>query len=367
MYCEHFGVNRPPFRITPDTQLFFTGASRGAVLDAMVYAISRGEGIIKVVGEVGSGKTMLCRMLGVSLPDRVEVVYLANPRMAPDDILRAIAFEMRLPLEAGMDRLQVMQVLQQRLLAMHAEDRQVVVFVEEAQGMPLETLEEIRLLSNLETQQHKLLQMVLFGQPELEEKIAVPEIRQLKERITHSFELPPFGARDVRAYLGLRMGAAGYRGPEVFSDRAIRRMVRVSQGLVRRVNILADKALLAAYASGEHRVTGRHVKAAASDSEFSRAGRRSGRRIAVAVGAVAASVAAGALVAANLNTASLSQWLGAGTDDPMVALDAAHTVLKLEAMAEARRPAGARPPVESAPGNGTQVTPRISAGRADGP
>lgn len=367
MYCEHFGVSRPPFRITPDTRLFFTGARRGAILDAMVYAISRGEGIIKVVGEVGSGKTMLCRMLGESLPESVEVVYLANPRMAPDDILRAIAFEMKLPLEAGVDRLQTMQVLQQRLLAMHADDRQVVVFVEEAQGVPLETLEEIRLLSNIETQQHKLLQMVLFGQPELEEKIAVPEIRQLKERITHSFELPPFSARDVRAYLGLRMGAAGYRGPEVFSDRAIRRITRSSQGLVRRVNILADKGLLAAYVSGTHCVTGRHVKAAARDSEFSRPGRRGGWRIGFALGAAAASVAAGALVAAQLNTASQFQWLGAGAENPVAGLAATHPSLPMEAVPEGPRPAGAQPPVESAPEEGTRLTARIPAGRAGGP
>ena len=153
MYCEHFGLEEPPFRITPDTRFFFSGGNRGAVLGGLVYAITRGEGIIKVVGEVGSGKTMLCRMLELGLPPHVEVAYLANPHLRPDDVPQAIAAEMGLPVAAGATRLQVLRILQETLLAKHADGRQVVLFIEEAQGMPLETLEEIRLLSNLETQQ----------------------------------------------------------------------------------------------------------------------------------------------------------------------------------------------------------------------
>lgn len=270
MYYPHFGLKEPPFKITPNTDFFFSGGNRGAVLDALVYAITNGEGIIKVVGEVGSGKTMLCRMLQTILPEKIESIYLANPSVAPEDVLHAIAFELQLKLPKNADRLKVMQVLQAHLLNRHAEGRQVVIFVEEAQGMPLATLEEIRLLSNLETKQDKLLQIVLFGQPELDANLSETHIRQLRERITHSFHLEPLGTKDIGEYLILRLRAAGYHGPHLFSDAAIKKLSSAAEGLARRVNILADKSLLAAFADNVHQVTPKHVKAAIQDSEFGR-------------------------------------------------------------------------------------------------
>ena len=268
MYLEHFGLSRQPFKITPDTTLFYSGSKRGAALGAVKYAIMSGEGIIKVVGEVGSGKTMLCRMLEQVLPEPVEVVYIANPSLAPENILHVVAFELKLPISSDTNRLTVMQLLQQYLLQKHAANRQVVVFVEEAQSMPIETLEEIRLLSNLETNDHKLLQMVLFGQPELDDKLRNPAIRQLKERITHSFYLDPFPRSDIFEYLNFRMRAVGYRGPDIFSQKAANDIEKKSQGLTRRINILADKALLAAYAEGGHGIASYHIKIAARDSDF---------------------------------------------------------------------------------------------------
>jgi MSHA biogenesis protein MshM len=268
LYYPHFGLKEPPFKITPNTDFFYSGANRGAVLDALVYAITNGEGIIKVVGEVGSGKTMLCRMLQTILPERIESIYLANPSVAPEDVLHAIAFELQLKLPKNADRLKVMQQLQAHLLSCHAEGRQVVIFVEEAQGMPLATLEEIRLLSNLETKQDKLLQIVLFGQPELDVNLNETHIRQLRERITHSFHLGPLQTKDIGEYLIFRLRAAGYHGPHLFSDAAIKKLSSSTEGLVRRVNILADKALLAAFADNLYQVTPKHVKAAINDSEF---------------------------------------------------------------------------------------------------
>lgn len=268
MYYDYFGLNQPPFRITPDTSLFFPGGDRGAILEALVYAVKNGEGMVKVVGEVGSGKTMLCRMLEKELPDRVEVVYLANPSLSPENILHAIAFELKLPVQSNTSRLHVMNKLQQYLLERHSQNRQVVVFVEEAQGMPIATLEQIRLLSNLETRQHKLLQIVLFGQPELDQRISHREIRQLRERITYSFYLNPFKADDIREYVNSRLRACGYRSGDAFTRGAVRAIERFSRGLVRRINILADKSLLAAYADNTHQVTTRHVRRAAADSEF---------------------------------------------------------------------------------------------------
>lgn len=268
MYYNHFGLKEPPFKITPNTEVFYTGGKRGAVLDALIYAILNGEGIIKVVGEVGSGKTMLCRMLQTMLPEKIESIYLANPSVAPEDILHAIAFELQLKLPKNADRLKVMQVLQSHLLARHAAGKQVVIFVEEAQGMPLATLEEIRLLSNLETNHDKLLQIVLFGQPELDENLNQTQIRQLRERITHGFNLAPLEPKEIGEYLIFRLRAAGYFGPHLFTKSAINCIASSAQGLVRRVNILADKALLAAFADNVYQVTQKQVRAAIKDSEF---------------------------------------------------------------------------------------------------
>jgi MSHA biogenesis protein MshM len=268
MYYAHFGLKQPPFKITPNTEVFFTGGNRGAVLDALIYAILSGEGIVKVVGEVGSGKTMLCRMLQTQLPSKIESIFLANPSVAPEDVLHAIAFELQLKLPKNADRLKVMQVLQSHLLARHAAGKQVVIFVEEAQGMPLATLEEIRLLSNLETKHDKLLQIVLFGQPELDENLNQTNIRQLRERITHSFNLTPLKPQEIGEYLIFRLRAAGYFGPHLFTQAAINKIAASAQGLVRRVNILADKSLLSAFAANEYQVTPKHVKAAILDSEF---------------------------------------------------------------------------------------------------
>ena len=269
MYYAFFGLKQPPFRITPDTDFFFEGGNRGAVLEALTYAITQGEGIVKVTGEVGSGKTMLCRVLQARLPASVETVYLANPSVSAEEILHAIAFELQLALPRDAGRLEVMHALNEYLLAKHAEHKQVVVFVEESQSMPIATLEEIRLLSNLETKQHKLLQIVLFGQPELDDNLRKTEIRQLRERITHSFSLAPLGAEEVREYLAFRLQAAGYHGPDLFPPRVIGYIARTTGGLTRRINIVADKALLSAFAENTHNVGLKHVRAAVADSEFS--------------------------------------------------------------------------------------------------
>ena len=288
MYHEFYGLKQAPFKITPDTRLFFPGGSRGEILEALVYAISSGEGIVKVVGEVGSGKTMLCRMLEVRLPDQVEIVYLPNPSLTPEDILHNIALEMGVKVDPAANRIHVMQDLHQCLLERHADNRRVVVFVEEAQAMPLETLEEIRLLSNLETQQDKLLQIVLFGQPELDRNLNVRSIRQLRERITHSFSLPPLTGDDVKQYVRFRLNAVGYRGPDMFEQSAYKAIAGASRGLTRRVNILADKSLLAAFAENTHSVSKRHVRKAIADSEMKAAGDGLARRVLPVAATVAA-------------------------------------------------------------------------------
>jgi len=268
MYEEYFGLERPPFKISPDTSMFFEGGKRGDILEALVYAIHRGEGIIKVVGEVGSGKTMLCRMLQLRLPKSVEIIYIANPSVSAEDILFVIANEMGLPAAKDASKHEVVNMLQEYLLQRHIEDKQVVLFIEEAQGMPLDTLEEIRLLSNLETDQHKLLQIILFGQPELDENLAKKSIRQLRERITHGFDLSPLTPDEIHQYLNFRIRQVGYTGPELINSRLAKNVARYSNGLLRRINIIADKILLSAYAEGTHSLTRRHVIKAVNDSAF---------------------------------------------------------------------------------------------------
>ncbi|HKW38594.1 MAG TPA: AAA family ATPase [Burkholderiales bacterium] len=291
MYLEHFGLKEAPFRITPHTDFFFQGANRGATLDALLYAITNDEGIVKVSGEVGSGKTMLCRVLMERLPATVETIYLANPSLSRDEILLAIGDELKVQLEE--DRAtRVIRSLQEHLLRLFGQGRRVVVLIDEAHAMPDESLEEIRLLSNLESNRHKLLQIVLFGQPELDEHLDTAEMRQLKERITHSFRLEPLVRGDIDSYVDFRMRAAGYRGPKVFTREAISDIARASQGLTRRINILADKSLLAAFAAGTHAVTAVEVKRAVRDSEFYRARGRT-QKLRIGVAALAAGLVLG--------------------------------------------------------------------------
>jgi len=268
MYENYFGLKRPPFKISPDTSLFFKGGKRGDILGALVYAIHRGEGIIKVVGEVGSGKTMLCRMLQLKLPKSVEIIYIANPSVSSEDILFVIAHELELPTTKDASKHEVVNLLQDYLLQRHIENKQVVLFIEEAQGMPLDTLEEIRLLSNIETDQHKLLQIILFGQPELDENLSKKSIRQLRERITHNFNLSPLTAAEIHKYLNFRMREVGYAGPELVTLSLAKKVAQYSRGLLRRINIIGDKILLSAFAEGTHNLTSRHVITAVNDCAF---------------------------------------------------------------------------------------------------
>ncbi len=269
MYLEHFGLTEPPFRITPHTDFFFSGGNRGATLDALIYAITHDEGIVKVSGEVGSGKTMLCRVLMERLPATVTIIYLANPSLSREDILYAIADELQLEIPENARAALVLRMLQERLIKSYSEGRQIVVLIDEAHAMPVETLEEIRLLSNLESNRNKLLQLVLFGQPELNDVLSRPDMRQLKERITHNFMLEPLIRDDVASYIDFRMRAAGYKGPNVFMPEAIRAIASTSLGLTRRINILADKALMAAFATGSHQVSNEQMSVAIKDCDFS--------------------------------------------------------------------------------------------------
>jgi len=267
MYLEHFGLSEPPFRITPVTEFFFSGANRGEILDALIYSISEIEGIVKVSGEVGSGKTMLCRMLLEKLPGHIEPIYLANPSLSREEMLYAIADGLGLNITDERVGI-IMQNIQNKLEEKAREGKRVVVLVDEAHAMPPDTLEELRLLYNLQTGNAKLLQLILFGQPELNTKLDQPNMRQLKDRIVHHFNMQPLSRDIIENYLMFRMRAASYRGPHIFSLDAVKLIASASNGLMRRVNILADKSLLAAFVEDTHSIEARHVRAAMRDSEL---------------------------------------------------------------------------------------------------
>lgn len=278
MYLEHFGLDEPPFRITPVTVFFFSGANRGEILDALIYSLSEAEGIVKVSGEVGSGKTMLCRMLLERLPEHVETIYLANPSLSREEMLYAIADALGLSIDGKRVGI-VMHSIQNKLEEKAREGKRVVVLVDEAHAMPLDTLEELRLLYNLQVGNDKLLQIILFGQPELNAKLDQPNMRQLKDRIVHHFHMQPLSRNALESYLMFRMRAAGYRGPDIFSPNAIKLIADASNGLMRRINILADKSLLSAFVEDTHNIEVRHVQAAMRDSELKPARSLPGKKL----------------------------------------------------------------------------------------
>lgn len=365
MYYDHFGLKQAPFKITPNTDFFFSGANRGPVLEALIYAITHGEGIVKVTGEVGSGKTMLCNMLQNRLPENVESVYLANPSVGPEEVLHAIAFELQLGLDRKADHLEVMHALQAYLVQRHADGKRIVVFIEESQSMPLATLEEIRLLSNLETRSEKLLQIVLFGQPELDDNLRRPNIRQLRDRIAHSFRLEPLKDEEVRDYLAFRLRAAGYRGPDLFSPTVSRQIAKASSGLTRRVNLIADKALLAAFSENTHTLTTKHIEAALRDSEFGSqlASRSFGRLPALAVAGIA-------LVAGAGIGAALYAFLGNPPQPPAqsAAPEAAKpAVATLQGAAPAAGPAQSASAPAEAPAAAPKPEPAPAAAKSPSP
>lgn len=365
MYLEYFGLNTRPFRITPDTEFFYPGCRRGEILDALLYAVSSGEGIVKVVGEVGSGKTMLCRVLETRLPDDVDSMHVLNPNLGRDEMLHTIAEELDIQVPANERAGNIIRLLRERLIGAHAAGRQVVLFIDEAQAMPLDTLEEVRLLSNLETDTHKLLQIVLLGQPELDRNLALPRTRQIRERITHSFNLPPMTREVVREYVMFRMRAAGYRGPDPFSEEAIKLIATASRGITRLINILADKALLAAFAADVHCVGKTHVSAAIRDTDPEhvqdvRSGWSSGRGASV-VAALIAATALGVLmthiVMKNDNGALVPQArAAAGKSGPVELLAATEAEPRRDVIVDGVAPESeSRPPLASDPGIAPQA------------
>lgn len=267
VYLDYFGLTEMPFGITPDTSFTFLTRSHQEALNTLVLALDGGEGFVKITGEVGTGKSHLCRRILKLQPEGSCSAYLPNPRISPSTLMLALAGELGVAAATPSDDYQLLQEINRALLSSAAEGKRVLVCIDEAQAMPLETLEALRLLSNLETEKRKLLQIVLFGQPELDTKLAQPAVRQLLQRIAFHYRLGGIDRREVGNYLAHRLRVAGYRGDGIFSPAAARALHHASQGRPRLVNILAHKSMLAVYGEGQRQVRVRHVRRAVADTE----------------------------------------------------------------------------------------------------
>jgi MSHA biogenesis protein MshM len=266
MYRQHFGLRELPFGITPDTSYFFTSAHSQEALNTLLVAARSGEGFIKITGEVGTGKTLLCRQFLATVGERFVTAYIPNPYLEPRTLMLALADELEVTLERDVDQHQLLKSITHKLMQLAADDKQVVLCLDEAQAIPIESLEALRLLTNLETEKRKLLQIVLFGQPELNRHLEVESIRQLAQRITFHYHLGALSRDDLDFYLAHRLRVAGYTGSRLFSQAAVRRMFAASKGIPRLVNILAHKSLMLAYGEGRQQVEKKHVAVAALDT-----------------------------------------------------------------------------------------------------
>jgi MSHA biogenesis protein MshM len=269
VYLQHLGLREPPFGITPDSSFFYACESSQEALNTLLVASANGEGFIKVTGEVGTGKTLLCRKFLATLDDGWASAYIPNPNLEPRTLLLALAEELGVKLDGGLDQHHLVKALNLALLDFARQKRRVVVCLDEAQAMPLESLEALRLLTNLETEKRKLVQVILFGQPELDERLAHPSIRQLRQRITFQHHMGTLTREETDHYLAHRLAVAGYSGERVFSRSAVRAIYRASRGVPRLINILANKAIMLAYGEGTRRIEARHARAAASDTPAS--------------------------------------------------------------------------------------------------
>lgn len=264
MYYDFFGFREPPFSIAPDPRYLYLSARHKEALAHLMYGVEGQGGFIVITGEVGTGKTTVCRCFIENAPEYVDIALILNPRLSARELLSAICDELAIAHEPEASIKILVDAINRDLLKAHAEGRHKVLIIDEAQNLSAEVLEQLRLLTNLETAEKKLLQIVLLGQPELQSVLALPELRQLNQRVTARYHLDAIDRSELPAYLHCRMSVAGLRG-EVFTSGVIRYLYRASKGLPRLINLIADRALLGAYSEGEHQIIGRHIRQAAKE------------------------------------------------------------------------------------------------------
>ena len=268
MYEQHFGLRELPFSLTPDTDYFYSYSGHQEALNVLLVALRMGEGFIKVTGEIGTGKTLICRKLLNTLSDEGMVTaYIPNPFLTPTALRYSLAEELAIVFPRNIGQHRVLKLINEELIRLKGAGKKVVLLLDEAQALPRESLEAIRLLTNLETEKSKLLQVVLFGQPELDEHLDQPSARQLKQRITFSYHLKPLTRAGVVGYLEHRLAVAGYQGTTLFRAKALNLLYSGSGGIPRLINILAHKSLLAAYGEAAEQIAPLHVQRAVVDTE----------------------------------------------------------------------------------------------------
>lgn len=267
MYLAHFGLGQLPFGLTPNTGFFFGLVPHVEALQVLQMALEGGEGFIKVTGEVGTGKTLICRKLLNDLPSQYQSAYLPNPYLTPDELRWALAAELGLKCQTGLDQRQLTLWITKRLLALSMKGLRVVLVVDEAQALPDASLEALRLLTNLESEQRKLIQLVLFGQPELDTRLASQAFRQLRQRISFSYCLRPLQWDEVQAYIHHRLAIAGYQGEALFDTQEIKCLTEAARGIPRLINILAHKSLLLCFGQGKLKIHRQHCLDAIKDTE----------------------------------------------------------------------------------------------------
>ena len=267
MYQHYFGLKEAPFSLSPDTEYFFAYGHYAQALNTLLVALKTGEGFIKVTGEVGTGKTLMCRKLLNSLSSNYVTIFLPNPLLSPYGLQVAVAEELGIEISHFVHRLQ--RLISDKLIELTKQGKQIVLCVDEAQAMPDETLEALRLMTNLETEKRKLLQVVMFGQPELDKRLEQAKIRQLKQRITFAYNIEPIDRDGMQAYIQHRLIIAGYDGSQLFEDKALNMIYKNSQGIPRLINILCHKSLMACFGKGNRLITQEHAKQAVDDTRAS--------------------------------------------------------------------------------------------------
>jgi MSHA biogenesis protein MshM len=279
LYLAHFGVREFPFSITPDTNFYFSSGSADEALTTLLIAARTGEGFIKITGEVGTGKTLLCRMLIANLEEDFRVAYIPNPYLEPMALFLELASELGVEVDQNNlpNQHQLLKALTLKLLEIARNGQRAVICLDEAQAMPIETLEALRLLTNLETEKRKLLQVIIFGQPELDIKLDHPSVRQLKQRITFDYCLSPMSGNELDYYIHHRLEVAGYRGDALFTPLALWLIQFWTKRVPRLVNVISHKAMLSAFGKGNKSVGLMDVIAAANDTDSMRIQNISGK------------------------------------------------------------------------------------------
>jgi len=266
MYETFYGFKEKPFSLTPDTEYFYRYRGHQEALNVLMVALRNGEGFVRVTGEVGTGKTLLCRQLLTLIQDDCATAYLPNPLLSPLELYQAIAHDLGLDVPQETSMHQLSQEIFQELVRLRKLERPLVILIDEAQVMSRGSLEALRLLSNLETEKEKLLHIFFFAQPEFEQRLQENNLRQLLQRITFSYTLTPLDREELTAYLEHRLGVAGWQGQTLFTADAVKVLHKASGGIPRLINLLAHKALMVAYGEGIQRIDRKTLLAAIRDT-----------------------------------------------------------------------------------------------------